>query len=189
MLDSDGKTATVVDYRIKRRNDLPVAAPQLREVIRSQIVRRLLPALERFFQFQATRMDRYLVACYDSAIGGHFYRHRDNVNAGAQHRRFAVSMNLNTDYDGCDLMLPEFGSRTYRAPHGGAVVFSCGALHQVTPVTRGRRYAFLSFLYGEADAALRDINNAKLHDGEQLYTGISDRLFPDDAPAPVRRAS
>jgi predicted 2-oxoglutarate/Fe(II)-dependent dioxygenase YbiX/peroxiredoxin len=189
MLDSDGKTATVVDYRIKRRNDLPIAAPKLREVIRCQIVRRLLPAVERFFQFEATRMDRYLVACYDSAIGGHFYRHRDNVNAGAQHRRFAVSMNLNTDYDGCDLMLPEFGSRTYRAPHGGAVVFSCGALHQVTPVTRGRRYAFLSFLYGEADAALRDINNAKLHDGEQHYTGISDRLFPEDAVPPVRRAS
>ena len=189
LLDSDGKTSTVVDYRIKRRTDLPVAAPQLREVIRGQIVRRLLPAVERFFQFQATRMDRYVVACYDSAVGGHFYRHRDNVNAGAQHRRFAISMNLNTDYDGCDLVFPEFGRRTYRAPCGGAIVFSCGALHQVTPVTRGRRYAFLAFLYGEADAALRETNNARLHDGEQRYGGISDRLFPDDAPIPVRRAS
>jgi peroxiredoxin len=189
LLDSDGKTSTVVDYRIKRRNDLPVAAPQLREVIRGQIVRRLLPAVERFFQFQATRMDRYIVACYDSAVGGHFYRHRDNVNAGAQHRRFAISMNLNTDYDGCDLVFPEFGSRAYRAPCGGAIVFSCGALHQITPVSRGRRYAFLAFLYGEADAALRESNNARLHDGEQRYGGISDRLFPDDAPTPVRRAS
>jgi predicted 2-oxoglutarate/Fe(II)-dependent dioxygenase YbiX/peroxiredoxin len=188
LLDSEGKTATVVDYRIKRRNDLPVAAPQLREVIRSQIVRRLLPAVERFFQFQATRMDRYIVACYDSAVGGHFYRHRDNVNVGAQHRRFAVSMNLNTDYDGCDLVFPEFGNRTYRAPCGGAIVFSCGALHQVTPVSRGRRYAFLSFLYGEADAALRETNNARLHDGEQRYARISDRLYPDDGPAPIRRA-
>jgi predicted 2-oxoglutarate/Fe(II)-dependent dioxygenase YbiX/peroxiredoxin len=191
LLDSDGKTSTVVDYRIKRRTDLPVAAPQLREVIRGQIVRRLLPAVDRFFQFQATRMDRYIVACYDSAIGGHFYRHRDNVNAGAQHRRFAISMNLNSDYDGCDLVFPEFGRRTYRAPCGGAIVFSCGALHQVTPVTRGRRYAFLAFLYGEADAALREANNANLHDGEQRYGGISDRLFPEGtpAPAPVRRAS
>jgi peroxiredoxin len=183
LLDSDGKTSTVLDYRIKRRTDLPVAAPQLREVIRGQIVRRLLPAVDRFFQFQATRMDRYNVACYDSAVGGHFYRHRDNVNAGAQHRRFAISMNLNTDYDGCDLVFPEFGRRAYRAPCGGAIVFSCGALHQVTPVTRGRRYAFLAFLYGEADAALRETNNARLHDGEQRYGGISDRLFPDDAPA------
>jgi predicted 2-oxoglutarate/Fe(II)-dependent dioxygenase YbiX len=137
-------------------------------------------------------MDRYIVACYDSAVGGHFYRHRDNVNAGARHRRFAVTINLNKDYDGCDLTFPEFGSRTYRAPHGGAIVFSCGALHQVTPVTRGRRYAFLAFLYGEADAALREENNARIVQAEYRYNaGLSDKLFPQDdrlhvvAPQPI----
>ncbi len=34
--------------------------------------RRLLPAIERYFQFQATRMDRCIVACYDSEVGGHW---------------------------------------------------------------------------------------------------------------------
>jgi peroxiredoxin len=189
LYDSAGKTATVVDYRLKRRNDLSVLRPDVRDAIRSQIVRRLLPAVERFFQFAATRMDRYIVACYDSAVGGHFYRHRDNVNAGAQHRRFAVTINLNKDYDGCDLVFPEFGRRTYRAPPGGAIVFSCGALHQVTPVTRGRRYAFLAFLYGEADAALREANNEKLLQPEFRYTGTSDRLFPEDDRAGERQAS
>jgi predicted 2-oxoglutarate/Fe(II)-dependent dioxygenase YbiX len=188
LLDSDGKTATVVDYRLKRRNDLNVLAPELRDAIRSQIVRRLLPAVELFFQFPATRMDRYIVACYDAEVGGHFYRHRDNVNVGAQHRRFAVTINLNKDYGGCDLTFPEFGSRTYRAPHGGAIVFSCGALHQVTPVTRGRRYAFLAFLYGEADAALRETNNAKLVQNEYRYSSTSDHLFPDEGGSRERRA-
>ena len=61
-------------------------------------------------------------------------------------------MNLNGDYEGCDLIFPEFGRRTYRAPVGGAIVFSCGALHEVTPITKGKRYAFLPFLYGEAEA-------------------------------------
>ena len=179
LFDRDGQTSTVVDYRLKRRNDLSVLHPQVRDVIRSQIVRRLLPAIDRFFQFQATRMDRYIVACYDSATGGHFYRHRDNVNAGALHRRFAVTINLNGDYDGGDLTFPEFGTRSYRAPHGGAVVFSCGALHQVTPMTRGKRYAFLAFLYGEADARLRELNNAKIAQSEFRYSGgDSDRLFP-----------
>ena len=192
LLDTDGKTGTVVDYRLKRRNDLVIVAPELRDTIRNQIVRRLHPAVQRFFQFDATRMDRCIVACYDSAIGGHFYRHRDNVNAGAQHRRFAITINLNGDYDGCDLVFPEFGSRSYRAPHGGAIVFSCGALHQVTPVTRGRRYAFLAFLYGEADAALREENNAKIVQAEYRYNaGLSDKLFPEDdrlhvtAPEPI----
>ena len=149
----------MLDHRLKRRRDLVVALPEVRELIRDRIVRRLLPAIDRYFQFSATRMDKYVVACYDSAQGGHFHRHRDNVNAGAQHRRFAITINLNNDYDGCDLMFPEFGRRIYRAPHGGALVFSCGALHQVTPVTRGKRYAFLAFLYGEADAAKREANN------------------------------
>ncbi len=188
LFDRDGNTSTVVDYRLKRRNDLSILVPDVRETIRSQIVRRLVPAIERFFQFSATRMDRYIVACYDSAIGGHFHRHRDNVNVGAQHRRFAVTINLNKDYDGCDLVFPEFGSRSYRAPHGGAIVFSCGALHQVTPVTRGKRYAFLAFLYGEADAALREKNDSKIVQSEFRYSGaMSDRLFPDDAERPLER--
>jgi predicted 2-oxoglutarate/Fe(II)-dependent dioxygenase YbiX len=180
-LDVDGKTTVAVDYRLKRRNDLVLAHPQVREIVRSQITRRLLPPLERYFQFAATRIDRYVVSCYDSAIGGHFYRHRDNMNAGAEHRRFAVSINLNKDYDGCDVIFPEFGRRAYRAPYGGAIVFSCGALHEVTPVTRGRRYAFLTFLYGEADAAKREANNARLHDEDLHYTGAFDRLFPERA--------
>jgi predicted 2-oxoglutarate/Fe(II)-dependent dioxygenase YbiX/peroxiredoxin len=182
--DIDGKTATLSNWRLKRRSDVIVAAPEARDLIRSQIVRRLLPEIERYFQFQATRMDRYIVACYDSEVGGHFHRHRDNVNAGAQHRRFALSINLNNDFDGCDLMFPEFGRKVYRPPEGGALVFSCGALHQVTPVTRGRRYAFLAFVYGEEDAKKREANNARLHAGERQYLGTQDRLFPEDIPSP-----
>jgi len=179
LLDHDGKTATVVDHRLKRRRDLVIALPDLRETIRDQVVRRLLPAIERYFQFAATRMDRYMVSCYDSALGGHFFRHRDNVNAGARHRRFAVTINLNGDYDGCDLVFPEFGRRAYRAPVGGAIVFSCGALHQVTPIRRGRRYAFIPFLYGEADAAFRRANNDLLQAGEARYGDDAlDRLLP-----------
>lgn len=181
LLDQDGKTKTIIDHGLKRRSDLIVAVPELRERIRQNIVARLLPALERYFHFSATRMDRYLVSCYDSAVGGYFTRHRDNINAGARHRRFAVSINLNGDYDGCDLVLPEFGRRAYRAPVGGAVVFSCGALHEVTPITRGRRYAFLPFLYGEADVAVREANNARLAEVEMQYAAGLDRLFPATA--------
>ncbi|HVG52072.1 MAG TPA: 2OG-Fe(II) oxygenase [Xanthobacteraceae bacterium] len=178
LLDRNGKTKTVVDHRYKCRHDLAIVEPNLRDAIRDRIVRRLVPEIARFFQFKATRMDRYMVSCYDSATGGHFSRHRDNVNAGARHRRFAASINLNSDYEGSDLIFPEFGRRIYKAPVGGAIVFSCGALHQVTPVTRGKRYAFVPFFYGEADAALRMASNAHLKEGEIAYTGERDKLFP-----------
>jgi predicted 2-oxoglutarate/Fe(II)-dependent dioxygenase YbiX/peroxiredoxin len=181
--DIGGKTTTLSDARLKRRSDVPLVAPEVRELVRSHVVRRLVPEIERYFQFQATRMDRYIVACYDSEVGGHFHRHRDNVNAGAQHRRFAVSINLNKDFEGCDLMFPEFGRKAYRPPEGGALVFSCGALHQVMPVTRGRRYAFLAFLYGEEDVKKREANNSRLHAGEMQYSGMQDRLFPESVPS------
>ncbi len=54
-------------------------------------------------------------------------------------------------------------------------------------MTRGRRYAFLAFLYGEADAALRETNNAQLHQSAAQYTVESDRLFPEEIVA--QRAS
>jgi peroxiredoxin/predicted 2-oxoglutarate/Fe(II)-dependent dioxygenase YbiX len=181
-LDVEGKTTTLVDHRLKRRRDVPVHAPEVRELVRQRVVTRLLPEIERYFQFKATRMDRYIVACYDSETGGHFHRHRDNVNAGAQHRRFALSINLNNDFQGCDLQFPEFGRKVYRPPVGGALVFSCGALHQVMPVTSGQRYAFLAFLYGEDDVRLREANNSRLHAGETLYHGNNDRLFLVESP-------
>jgi predicted 2-oxoglutarate/Fe(II)-dependent dioxygenase YbiX/peroxiredoxin len=179
--DIDGKTVTLSDWRLKRRSDVAVGVSEVRELIRDHVVRRLVRPIEQFFQFKATRMDRYVVACYDSEVGAHFHRHRDNINAGAQHRRFALSINLNKDFEGGDLMFPEFGSKAYRPSEGGALVFSCGALHQVTPVTKGKRYAFLAFMYGEEDVAKREANNTKLHAGELQYTSGRDRLFPDEA--------
>jgi hypothetical protein len=38
------------------------------------------------------------------------------------------------------------------------VVFSCELQHEATAVTRGRRYAFLPFLYDEAGARIREAN-------------------------------
>jgi predicted 2-oxoglutarate/Fe(II)-dependent dioxygenase YbiX len=58
-------------------------------------------------------------------------------------------VNLNESYDGGHLRFPEFGPHLYRPAPGGAVVFSCSHLHEVTRVTGGRRFALLSFLFGE----------------------------------------
>lgn len=177
--DVAGKTTTLLDWRLKRRSDVPIIAPQVLDLVRGHVARRVVPAISQFFQFEITRMDRCIVACYDSEVGAHFHRHRDNVNAGARHRRFALSINLNSDFEGGELIFPEFGRKRHRISEGGAMVFSCGALHEVTPVTRGRRYAFLAFLYGEADVRTRLENNSRLHAGEPQYTGDNDRIVAD----------
>lgn len=189
LVEQDGKPATIVDHAKKSRQDLLIVAPALRQIIRDRIVRRLLPSVELYFQFKATHLDRYIVACYDSARGGCFFRHRDNMNPGVEHRRFAVSLNLNGNYDGCDLIFPEFGRRTYRAPAGGAIVFSCGALHEVTPITKGRRYAFLPFLYGESDVKKSVENNALLHEIGVDYQVGQHNLYAAQPSAAEQRES
>ncbi len=115
-------------------------------------------------------MERYLIGCYEEESGGHFRPHRDNTTRGTAHRRFAVTINLNAgDYDGGDLCFPEFGARSYNPPTGGAAVFSCSLLHEAKPVTRGRRYAFLPFLYDDEAARIREANNVHLGEGVGRY--------------------
>jgi predicted 2-oxoglutarate/Fe(II)-dependent dioxygenase YbiX/peroxiredoxin len=158
MRDIDGKTTHILDDGFKRRKDYAIADEALQKALSARLHRRLVPAIERAFQFKPTRIERYIVACYEAGAGW-FRAHRDNTTLGTAHRRFAVTINLNSDeYEGGDLRFPEFGGRAYRAPTGGAVVFSCSLLHEALPVTKGRRYAFLPFLYDEAAAKIREEN-------------------------------
>lgn len=156
--DEHGRTVTVVDHGHKRRGDLVIRDPELRAGMKERVERRLLPEIRRAFQFTATRIERYLVACYDADTGGHFRPHRDNTTKGTAHRRFAVTINLNDGYAGGDLRFPEFSKGTHRAALGGAVVFSCSLLHEATPVTEGRRYCSVPFLYDEQGDELRRRN-------------------------------
>lgn len=160
MREENGITVARIDHSHKRRSDHHIEGEELRNQLRARLQRFLVPQIKRAFQWEATRIERWLIACYDSAEGGgHFQPHRDNTTKGTAHRKFACTINLNAgDYDGGDLCFPEFGQRTYRAPTGGAVIFSCSLLHEARPVTRGTRYAFLPFLYDDEGAKLREEN-------------------------------
>lgn len=154
-----GKTVLRSDHRMKRRRDCIIADEQVQDEIRARLRRRLAPEVRKAFQFNATRIERYIVARYDATEGGYFQAHRDNTTRGTAHRRFAVTINLNAEeYEGGDLVFPEFGRASWRAPTGGAVVFSCSLLHEALPVTKGTRYCFLPFLYDEVAAKIREEN-------------------------------
>jgi predicted 2-oxoglutarate/Fe(II)-dependent dioxygenase YbiX len=158
MREVNGRTVGVVDD-FKSRRDAMITDEDFRRELRGRLARRLVPEIKKAFQFEITRLERYIVACYDAEDGGYFRPHRDNTTKGTAHRRFACSINLNAEaFEGGDLRFPEFGSRTYRPPTGGAVVFSCSLLHEATPVTRGRRYAFLPFFFDEPAEAIRQQN-------------------------------
>jgi len=163
MVERDGFTVPSYDYSHKRRSDWNLEDTALIRACHTRLERRLKPEIARAFQFDATRIERNTVACYEAETGGHFRRHRDNTTKGTAHRRFAVSINLNAgDYEGGDLVFPEFGRVRFRPPTGGACVFSCSLLHEATAVTRGKRYVYVPFLYDDAAAALRQENQKYL---------------------------
>lgn len=159
MREVEGRTIGIQDPTFKRRRDQNIFDERLQTEAIYRIHDRLVPEIHRAFQFKATRIERHIVACYDGKSGGFFRPHRDNTTKGTAHRKFAVSLNLNTgQYQGGLLRFPEFGRQTYTAPAGGAVVFSCSLLHEATPVTQGLRYAYLPFLYDDAAAKIREMN-------------------------------
>ena len=146
----------VFDRSFKSRKDVFIEDPDLARLLQAKVARRVVPEIAKLFFMNITRMERYLVGCYSAEDGGHFRPHRDNASEITAHRRFAVSINLNDDFDGGAVSFPEYNPRGIKAPRGWCVVFPCAALHMVSPVTRGRRYAFLPFVYDEAGAAIRD---------------------------------
>jgi peroxiredoxin/predicted 2-oxoglutarate/Fe(II)-dependent dioxygenase YbiX len=169
MREIDGKTVMTHDFAHKRRSDYVITDEKIVEATRSRIRRRIVPEIQKAHQAVMTRMERYIVACYDSTNGGHFRAHRDNTTKGTAHRRFAVSINLNAEFEGGEVSFPEYGPQSFKPPPGGAVVFSCSLLHAVSPMTAGRRFAFLPFLYDDEAAKLREENNRFLGDGVGAY--------------------
>jgi predicted 2-oxoglutarate/Fe(II)-dependent dioxygenase YbiX len=162
-IDVDGRTIEQVNPTLKRRTDVTIDDAGIVTALRTRLETRLFPMVKRSFGWQAEHIERYLIGRYEARDRGFFFAHRDDVTAGTAHRKFAVSLNLNEeDYQGGELRFPEFGSRLYRPPTGGATVFSCGLLHEATPVTRGVRYVLAPFLYDAAGEALRLANLSRV---------------------------
>lgn len=139
------------DTSYKLRRDHTVTDPDLLRELSTAVGARVMPEVRKAFAFRATRFEGFKIACYDGSTGGFFRAHRDNLSPATAHRVFALTLNLNDDYEGGQLRFPEYGTQLYRPAAGTALVFSCAHLHEVMDVTAGRRFVLLSFLYAEPD--------------------------------------
>ena len=143
------QSGDVLDVDYKLRRDHTVNDPEMLRDLVTTVGRRVLPEVEKAFAFRATRFEGFKIACYDASTGGFFRAHRDNLSAATAHRVFALTLNLNDDYEGGELRFPEYGNQLYRPAAGAALVFSSAHLHEVMDITVGRRFVLLSFLYGD----------------------------------------
>ncbi|HJQ59514.1 MAG TPA: 2OG-Fe(II) oxygenase, partial [Vineibacter sp.] len=138
----------------KRTEDHIVTEPAVVKQIADRLAYRIGPELAKVFAWDvAFGFDAPVIISY-SAEGAHYFRaHRDNTAPQTADRTFAVSLNLNEDYDGGELVFPEYGPTRYKPKAGAAAVFSCSLLHEALPVTHGRRFVLTTFFRNRGQPA------------------------------------
>ena len=94
--------------------------------------------------------DRIQVAIYDEEEQGFYRWHSDN-NPHLRIRKISLSIPLNSpdEYEGGNLEFNLSGDiEIARQDKGVPIAFPSYVLHRVTPVTRGRRYSMVAWIYG-----------------------------------------
>jgi len=142
-----GEETSRIHKVLKSRRDHLIMDDGVMKELATLVARRISPELDKAFGFTKFRFDRFTITCYDSERGDYFRRHRDNQTQSTADRRFALTLNLNTEeYEGGGLTFPEYGPHCYSPATGAAILFSCSLLHEALPVTKGRRFTLLNFL-------------------------------------------
>jgi PKHD-type hydroxylase len=106
---------------------------------------------DQFFNYDLTEIQSLQFTSYDGKEAGFYGKHIDMMYTGAGTRKLSVSIQLSSgdDYEGGDLLLhtrddPE---RPHRQ-QGTGIFFPGYTLHEVTPVTRGKRYSLVAWILG-----------------------------------------
>ncbi len=169
MVKDGEKTIGYLDPSHKLRSDHFLADGGVKNYLDWVMQRRIFPEIKKAFDYDASRREEYKIACYDASRGGYFRAHRDNTTPGTAHRKFAMTLNLNAEeYAGGYLRFPEYGPHVYKPSTGSAVIFSCSLLHEATDVTAGRRFALLSFFYGELEGTMREAYEKRFGNNKEV---------------------
>ena len=144
------------------------------KAVSDRLAYRIGPELTKVFAFDRQfTFDSHVVLSY-SAEGRHFFgAHRDNGAPTTADRAFAVSLNLNDDFAGGELVFPEYAGVRVSPPAGGAAVVSCSLLHPVLPLCR-----LMLQINGEGDRPQGNVES-----GFVLHTITYDQVDPQTAGA------
>ena len=97
-----------------------------------RLMRRLLPEIDRVFAFRVSKREPVKLISYEAGAG-YFRPHRDNDSRDTAHRRFALTLNLNTGATSYHLrQLAQHGFVAEDAERGNARERWWAATHQST---------------------------------------------------------
>jgi peroxiredoxin len=145
-------------YDASRKKTLEhvIKDPALHRYISYTLARRVGPELAKVFNYQAAfQFEVHIVMSYLPDRQDFFGLHRDDLRPENK-RRFALSLNLNDDFEGGELHFPEYSPDGYKMAAGMGCIFSCPLLHEARPVTKGQRFVMTSF-FCDSDQAAGDV--------------------------------
>lgn len=145
---------------------------ELEKEIDNKLSRTVLVELRKVFYFDAKYRETYKITSYDSISSGRFHAHRDTP-APYQHRKYAMSLLLNDDYEGGELYFPEYGIKV-KPKANTAVIFPGISTHQVLTVTKGSRMAMITFFVNVNSKEIYKIKSHFFDDKNIEYS----KIFP-----------
>lgn len=150
---------------------------ELEKELDNKLSRSLFPELRKVYYFDVHYRELYKICSYDAATSGRFHPHRDTPHP-FQHRRYALSLFLNDDYEGGDFVLPEYGLKV-KPKANTAFVFPGICSHQVEKVLSGSRKTIISFFCSEIEGKTKNNSTytVKSHFFDENKTQFS-RIFP-----------
>lgn len=158
----DGKATTGALIR-KVKNNLQAEATEGELVTAAQTI---LNALISNDTFRDYAMPRHILPPFFNRydVGMHYGEHVDNaMMGGGQPLRADISLTVflsdPAEYDGGELLIgADTGPISVKPASGSAVLYSASTIHSVAPVTRGTRYAAISWVQSLVrDQAQRNI--------------------------------
>ena len=140
-------TASKHRYHVHPKRDLEMR-------LDNKLSRSLFPEIKKIFYFDVNYRELYKFCSYDSDKNGRFHPHRDTPHP-YQHRRYAMSLFLNDDYEGGEFELPEYNLKI-KPKKNSAFVFPGICSHKVNTVTKGSRLTIITFYCSEIEGKTKD---------------------------------
>lgn len=143
----------------------------LTNTIDNKLSRTIFPEVKKIYNYDIKFREDYKICNYDSNSSGRFHQHRDTPHP-YNHRKFAMSLLLNDDYEGGELYFPEYNIKL-KPPKNAAVIFPGILSHGVLDVTKGNRMSLITFFTTKEVESYRITNN--------FFDGITySNVFPNN---------
>lgn len=127
---------------------------ELEKLIDNKLSRSVFPEIMKIYYFDVKYRESYKICRYNAETGGRFHPHRDTPHP-YQHRRYAMSLFLNDDYEGGEFELPEYNFKV-KPKANTALIFPGISTHKVNQVTKGTRKVIITFFCSEIEGKTKD---------------------------------